>query len=106
MIIQPRRWHSDSPPADPDPDGGDAATPEGSNSAKSLLRGDSNSSPTLSGISAVPPVVVLNVVATVVIIVVVDKTLVSTSSLRVGRPMTCGPVNIDVAAGGSGSGTL
>ena len=39
------------------------------------------------------------VVAAVVIIVVVDETPVSTSSLRVGRPMTRGPVDVDVAAG-------
>jgi hypothetical protein len=99
MIVQPRRRRSDSPPADPDPDGGDAATPEGSNSAKPLSRGDSNSSPTPSGISAAPPVVVVDVVAAVVIIFVVDETPVSTSSLRVGRPMTRGPVDVDVAAG-------
>jgi hypothetical protein len=88
------------PPANPDPDGGDAATPEGSNSAKSLSRRDSNLSPTLSGISAAPPVVVIVVLTAVVIIAVVDETPVSTSSLRFGRPMTRGPVDVDVAAAG------
>ncbi len=43
------------PPADPDPNGGDAATPEEPNSASPLSRGASNSSPTPSGISAAPP---------------------------------------------------
>jgi hypothetical protein len=99
MIVQPCHWRSDSPPADPDPNGGGAATPKGLNPAKSLSRGDLNLSPTSSGISAAPPVVVVNVVAAVVIIVAVNETPILTSSLHVGRPMMRGPVDVDVTAG-------
>ncbi len=100
MNVQPRRWRSESPHPRPIPIPmrGDAATPEGPNSVSSLSRGALNSSPTPSGISAVPPVVVV-VATAVVIIVVVDKTSASTSSSRVGRPITRGTVNVDVAAG-------
>jgi hypothetical protein len=85
------------PPDDPDPEGGDAATPEGPNSASALLRGASNSSPIPTGISAAPPVVI--VVFTVIIIIVVYGTNPSTLSLRVGRPITRGPVDVDLAVG-------
>jgi hypothetical protein len=82
-------------PADPNPNGVFAAAPEAPNSASSLSRGASNSSPTLSGISAAPPVVVLIVViAAVIIINVVDGTIASTSSSRVGQPITRGSVNV------------
>ncbi len=85
------------PPLDnPDPNGGDAATPEGPNSASAVLRGASNLSPTPLCISATPPVVII--VVTVIIILVIG-TKPSTSSLHVGQPITRGPVNVDVAVG-------
>ncbi len=74
-------------------------TPEGPNSVSSLSRGASNSSPIPSGNSATPPVVVVLVAAVVIIVVVVDETPASTSSSRVSRHMTRGPVDVDVTAG-------
>jgi hypothetical protein len=98
MIVRPRCWRYDSPHPQPIPipTGGTPRPPRCRISPRPFRGGLELVPDPIGHLGGTPTVVVA---AAIVIIVVVDGTPTSTSSSRVGRPITRGPVDVDVAVG-------
>jgi hypothetical protein len=97
MIVRPHCWRSDSPPppSRSQSQRGGPCNPLGAIFCLVPLEGGLKLVPDpIWHLGSAPTIVIA---AAIVIIVVVDVTPTLTLSLRVGQPITCYPVNVDIA---------